>query len=110
MANRAHMENYNLEVGNLVRVHLKILEGEKERIQIFEGLVIGIKGRGDNKTFTVRKIASGNIGVERIFPLNSPWIQKIETKKEGQARRAKLKYVRKQTIRQVAQVTQNASS
>jgi len=110
MSNRAIRENYNLEVGNLIRVHLRILEGDKERIQIFEGLVIGIKGRGENKTFTVRKIAAGNIGVERIFPLNSPWIVKLETKKEGRVRRAKLKYVRNQTTRQVAQVTQNASS
>lgn len=104
------MGDYNLEAGNLVRVHLKVIEGDKERIQIFEGLVIGIRGRGDNRTFTVRKIASGNIGVERIFPIKSPWIVKIETKKEGRARRAKLKYVRKQSARQVAQVTQNASS
>ncbi len=80
--------------GFTVRVHQKIKEGDKERIQIFEGLVIARKGgTGPNATFTVRKIASG-VGVERIYPLHSPNIAKMEVVKESQVRRAKLYYIR----------------
>ena len=80
--------------GDTVRVNYKIKEGEKERIQPFEGIVIARKGAGASKTFTVRKIASGGIGVERIFPLNSPWIEGLEVVKKGKPRRAKLYYLR----------------
>lgn len=106
MANLAKHNDVTFHVGDLVRVHLKVLEGEKERIQIFEGMVIGIRGRGENVTFTVRKIATGNIGVERVLPLHSPWISKIEVKKVGHVRRAKLYYVREKSSRQVAAITQ----
>lgn len=83
-----------IQTGHTVRVHQKIKEGEKERIQIFEGLVIRVHGgHGADKTFTVRKIVEG-IGVEKIFPLYSPNIQKIEVKKESKVRRAKLYYMR----------------
>lgn len=83
-----------IQVGHTVRVHQKIKEGEKERIQVFEGLVIRVNsGHGADKTFTVRKIVEG-IGVEKIFPLYSPNIQKIEVKKESKVRRAKLYYMR----------------
>lgn len=82
-------------VGNTVKVHQKIREGAKERVQIFEGLVIARKGgNGANSTFTVRKIASG-VGVERIYPLHSPNIVKLEVVKAPEVRRAKLYYVRK---------------
>ncbi len=80
--------------GDRIRVHVRVIEGEKERIQPFEGDVISIRGSGLNKTFTVRKISSG-VGVERIFPFNSPKIAKIELIKEGSVRRAKLFYLRK---------------
>lgn len=80
--------------GDRIRVHVRVIEGEKERIQPFEGDVISIRGTGLNKTFTVRKISSG-VGVERIFPFNSPKIAKIELIKEGSVRRAKLYYLRK---------------
>jgi large subunit ribosomal protein L19 len=80
-------------VGDHIRIHVRVIEGDKERIQPFEGDVISIRGGGLSKTFTVRKISSG-VGVERIFPINSPKIAKIELLKEGNVRRAKLYYLR----------------
>ena len=79
--------------GDAVRVHVKVREGEKERIQIFAGVVIARRGGGSRETFTVRKISSG-IGVERIFPLHSPVIDRIEVERRGAVRRAKLYYLR----------------
>jgi large subunit ribosomal protein L19 len=81
------------KVGDSVRVHTRVVEGDKERIQIFSGIVIGRKGRGLNETFTVRRISYGE-GVERIFPMHSPRIAKVEVEKQGAARRAKLNYLR----------------
>lgn len=80
-------------VGDRIRVHVRVIEGDKERIQPFEGDVIGFKGSGVNKSFTVRKISSG-VGVERIFPMFSPKVAKIEMVKQGKIRRAKLYYLR----------------
>jgi len=82
--------------GDTVRVHVKIKEGDKERVQVFQGTVIGRRGGGTNETFTVRKISSG-IGVERVFPLHSPNIAKIERVRAGAVRRAKLYYLRELT-------------
>lgn len=79
--------------GDAVRVHVKVREGEKERIQVFAGVVIARRGGGVRETFTVRKISSG-IGVERIFPLHSPVIDRIEVERKGAVRRAKLYYLR----------------
>jgi len=79
--------------GDTVKVHVKVREGEKERIQVFQGTVIGIKGGGMRASFTVRKIASG-VGVERIFPLNSPIIDKLEVLRHNRVRRAKLYFLR----------------
>ena len=84
----------NFKVGDSVRVHTRVVEGDKERIQIFSGVVIARKGRGLNETFTVRRISYGE-GVERVFPLNSPRIAKIEIETEGKARRAKLNFLRR---------------
>ena len=81
-------------VGDSVRVHTKVVEGEKERIQIFSGVVMGKRGRGLNETFTVRRISYGE-GVERIFPLHSPRVERIEVERQGSVRRAKLTYLRK---------------
>ena len=81
-------------VGDSVRVHTKVVEGDKERIQIFSGVVIGKRGRGLNETFTVRRISYGE-GVERVFPLHSPRVDKIEVERQGSVRRAKLTYLRK---------------
>jgi large subunit ribosomal protein L19 len=80
-------------VGDTVKVHVLIREGDKERVQIFQGEIIGKKGRGMSETFTVRKVSFG-IGVERIFPRQSPWIKKIEVVRSGRVRRAKLYYLR----------------
>jgi len=79
--------------GDRIRVHVRVIEGDKERVQPFEGNVISLKGSGLSKTFTVRKISSG-VGVERVFPINSPRIAKIEVLREGKVRRAKLYYLR----------------
>ena len=98
----------DMHVGDTVRVHYKLIEKEKvsgktkrevkeetrERIQIFEGILIAIKGSGADTMFMVRKIGAGAIGIERIFPLISPWIRKIDIKKHGATRRAKLYYLR----------------
>jgi len=81
-------------VGDSVRVHTKVVEGDKERIQVFAGVVIGRRGHGLNESFTVRRISYGE-GVERIFPLHSPRVDKIEVEREGSVRRAKLTYLRK---------------
>ena len=79
--------------GDTVQVHAKVVEGDKERIQLFEGVVIKRKGKGINATFTVRKISEG-VGVERIFPLHSPRIAEIKRLRAGKVRRAKLYYLR----------------
>ncbi len=83
----------NFGPGDTITVHYKIKEGNKERIQNYRGVVIQVKGNGITKTFTVRKM-SGNVGVERIFPINSPFIEEIELNKRGSVRRAKLYYLR----------------
>lgn len=90
--------------GDTVNVHVKVKEGDKERIQEFQGIVIARRGSGLNATFTVRKISNG-VGVERIFPLHSPRIAKIEKMKDGNVRRAKLFYLRRLTAKAVAQKT-----
>ena len=77
-----------------MRVHTKVVEGDKERIQIFTGVVIGKRGRGLNETFTVRRISYGE-GVERVFPVHSPRVDKVEVERKGSVRRAKLTYLRK---------------
>lgn len=91
-------EHLNLDIpdfqpGDTIKVHSKIIEGDKQRIQVFEGVVISRKGGGSRETFTVRKISYG-VGVERIFPLHSPRIAKIEVVRKGRVRRAKLYYLR----------------
>ena len=86
-------DDAKFEVGDSVRVHTKVVEGDKERIQIFSGVVIGKRGRGLNEAFTVRRISYGE-GVERIFPLHSPRVDKIDVERRGSVRRAKLTYLR----------------
>jgi large subunit ribosomal protein L19 len=86
-------DDAKFNVGDSVKVHTKVIEGDKERIQIFSGVVIGKRGRGLNETFTVRRISYGE-GVERIFPLHSPRVDRIEVERSGNVRRAKLTYLR----------------
>ncbi|HEU4683912.1 MAG TPA: 50S ribosomal protein L19 [Nitrospira sp.] len=81
------------EIGDTVRVHVKVVEGEKERIQVYEGAVIARKGTANTETFTVRKVSYG-VGVERIFPLHSPVVTRIDVVRQGKVRRAKLYYLR----------------
>ncbi|MEK7801722.1 MAG: 50S ribosomal protein L19 [Pseudomonadota bacterium] len=109
-----------VHVGDTVRVHYKLIEKEKvagktkrevkeethERIQVFEGIVIAIKGTGANAMFTVRKIGAGAVGIERIFPLISPWIRKIDIKKRGVAKRSKLYYLRGKIGKSATRVTE----
>lgn len=83
-----------LRPGDTVRVHVRIVEGERERVQVFEGTVIGLKGSGQNATFKVRRIAAHGVGVERTFLLNSPRVEKVEVKRHAKVRRAKLYYLR----------------
>ncbi len=88
--------DFNFRPGDTVKVHVRIREGEKERIQIFEGVVIAMKRRGNRSAFTVRKV-SHRVGVERVFPLHSPSVDKIEVVSSGKVRRAKLYYLRERT-------------
>ena len=81
------------KAGDSVNVHVRVVEGEKERIQQFRGVVLALKGSGANRTFTVRKVSNG-VGVERVFPLHSPQLAKIEVVRHGRVRRSKLYYLR----------------
>ncbi len=97
------------DVGDTVDVHTRIVEGEKERIQVFSGTVIMKKGRGVNETFTVRRIVN-NEGVERIFPIHSPFISKVVAKRSGETRRAKLFYLRDRVGKAVRLVEKRSTS
>ena len=91
------------KVGDTVRVHTRVVEGDKERIQIFTGIVIGRKGHGINEQFTVRRISYGE-GIERVFPVHSPRVAKIEVESSGSVRRAKLNYLRHRKGKQAMSV------
>jgi len=95
-AQQAKKEPPVLRPGETVRVHVKVVEGEKERTQVFEGIVIGMSGTGSRAMFTVRKISYG-VGVERIFPIHSPRIDKVEVVSRGKVRRAKLYFLRERS-------------
>ncbi len=89
------VSDQNIHIGDIIKVHSSVVEGAKSRVQIFEGILIRLRGRGENKTFTVRKIGAGGIGIERTWPLVSRSIVKIEVKKKaGKIRRSKLYYLR----------------
>ncbi len=104
MANRTKVLGTTIHVGDIIAVYQKINEGDKERIQVFKGAVIAIKGSGSGKSFTVRRIASANIGVERIWPVLCPALQKIELIRRGSVKRAKLYYLRKKVGKQAVRI------
>ncbi len=122
MANQATINETTFSVGDTVSVNYKIIEKEKvtgvkkreekeevrERIQPFEGIVLAIRGEGENRSFTVRKVVAGGIGIERIFPIASPWISKVIIKKHGKARRAKLYFLRKAKSKKRSQLNVKA--
>ncbi len=95
----------DIHIGDTIRVHSKVVEGAKTRVQIFEGVLISLRGRGENKTFTVRKIGAGGIGVERTWPLDARSLVKIDIKKKaGKVRRSKLYYLRELTGKSAVRV------
>lgn len=94
MAQYLKYKDQTITVGDTVRVHQEITEGDKTRIQIFEGIVIAVKNRDNGKSFTVRKVGANSIGVEKIYPINMPQIKDIEIKRKGDVRRAKLYFLR----------------
>lgn len=96
------------KVGDTIKVHTRVIEGDKERIQVFSGIVIGRRGTGLNSFFTVRRISYGE-GVERVFPLHSPRIAKIEVERQGSVRRAKLNYLRDRKGKQAMSVKEKAT-
>ncbi len=104
MANKiTWKQKVTFHVGDTIRVHQRIKEGNKSRIQVFEGLVIAIKAH-DDPTFTVRRIASNGVGVEKIFPIDNPTIENIEVKRQGLVRRAKLYFLRKRVGKRALKV------
>jgi len=111
MALQAVHNKTTFGIGDLIKVYYKILEGNKIRVQPFEGIVLSIKGEGEKKMFTVRRIGEGGIGIERIIPLSSPWIEKIEVKQKAVkgVRRAKLYYLRKTGKREHERLLKRAS-
>ena len=102
-------EPLKFNVGDTVRVHTKVVEGDKERIQVFAGIVIGMRGRGLNETFTVRRISYGE-GVERIFPVNSPRVERVDVERQGKVRRAKLTYLRSRIGKRATKVKEKDTS
>ena len=104
MAKYFSYQDIQISTGDTVRVHQEISEGDKKRVQIFEGLVIAIKNRGQGQSFTVRKIASNGIGVEKIYPIHMPSIKKIEVKSKGKVSRSKLYYLRDRVGKQASKV------
>ncbi len=111
MALTATLKGIEFGVGDTVRVIQRIVEGNKERLQAFEGMVIGIKGHGDGKTFTVRRIGSAQVGIERIFPFLTPTIENLEVVRKGVkgTRHAKLYYTRDKSKREIEKIYSRAS-
>ncbi len=109
MASTLTFDTTQVNVGDTIRVHQEITEGEKSRVQVFEGLVIAIKNAGQGKTMTVRRIGANGIGVERIYPLQMPGLKKIDVKTRGDVRRAKLYYLRDRVGKAATRVKEKAT-
>ncbi len=101
-------QDQSIAVGDTVQVHQEIAEGEKKRVQIFEGTIIAVKGRENGRSFTVRRISAGGIGVEKILPISLPTIKKIIVKRRGQVRRSKLYYLRDKVGKKATKVREKA--
>lgn len=106
MALRIKHNDIEFGVGDRIKVYQRIKEGEKTRVAFFEGMVLGIKGEGDRKTFTVRRVGEAGIGIERIFPISLPTIEKIEVVKKGTrgVKQAKLYYVREKSTKEIDKI------
>lgn len=98
-----------ITVGDTVRIHQRIVEEKKSRVQVFEGVVIAVRGKESGKSFVVRKIGNGGIGIEKIFPILLPSIEKIEIKRKGQTRRSKLYYLRGRIGKAASKVKEKAT-
>ncbi len=109
MAQYLSYNDQTISVGDTVRIHQRIIEEKKSRIQVFEGVVIAIRGSENGKSFVVRKIATGSIGVEKIFPVNMPSIEKIEVKRKGQVRRGKLYFLRERVGKAASKIKEKAT-
>lgn len=109
MANHFIFNEQVINVGDTVRLHQQIKEGEKSRVQIFEGIVIAVQNQAASRTFTVRRVAAGGIGVEKIIPVNVPGLIKIQVKTKGDVRRAKLFYLRQRTGKAATRVKEKAT-
>jgi large subunit ribosomal protein L19 len=105
MALSATHNDQVFKIGDMVRVHQRIQEDNKTRTQVFEGTLIAVRGTGINKMFTVRRLGANSVAIERIFPLESPFVERIEVKAAGSVRRAKLYYIREKTSREIADIT-----
>ncbi len=105
MALSAVHNDQEFRIGDMIRVHQRIQEDNKTRTQVFEGTLIAVRGTGINKMFTVRRLGANNVAIERIFPLASPFVERIEVKASGTVRRAKLYYIREKTSREIADIT-----
>lgn len=115
MAIYTNWHDAKFSIGDTIAVHQKIIETDadgntKERTQIFEGILIAIKGKQENKNITVRKISANYVGVERVWPIDSPWIKSITLKSHGTASRAKLYYIREQSRKQLGKLTLKKSA
>ncbi len=99
-----------ISTGDTLRVHQEITEGNKKRIQVFEGIVIAIKNRGNGKSFTVRKIGANGIGVEKIYPVNLPSIKKIDVRRKGAVRRSKLYFLRDRIGKAATRIKEKATN
>src|SRR5260221_141084 len=102
-------QDQTIAVGDTVRIHQRIVEEKKTRVQIFEGVVIAIRGKENGRSFVVRKIGAGSIGIEKIFPIHLPSIEKIELKRKGQVRRSKLYFLRARIGKAASKVKEKAT-
>lgn len=108
MAQHFRFKEEQISVGDTVAVHQEVSEGNKKRIQVFEGIVIAAGGKESGRTFTVRKVASNNIPVEKIFPLDLPSLRKITVRRHGDVRRAKLYFLREKVGRRATRIKEKA--